>query len=549
MREELLTGGRRIPLNTNETLKGVVTLPELRTHIKAMQERKSAGDDNFPPELWRDAPDSLLLPLLATINHSLLTGRMPDEWRGGIVRFLLKRDPSLCLSNWRPVCLLRIAYKIYSRIITSRLRALAEKYQLLEYVQEGFRSKRSTRRQVERLWNILAAARAKKQCVFLTYIDFTNAFNASDHRCILKTLSLLGIPDLHLIADLLAGSTFQSSNDAGTTAPIPLNRGVKQGAVESPLIFCLFVNSLLRFLQDSNVGITTSYDTSNSAGFADDLSLFTASHSPKVAESQHAELLARLAAFSKWANIHVNIRKCAIAAHDFTNKIPIKTKRLTLAGQTIPPYSKSAAYKYLGIHLTLDGNMEHEKKYIRDKISTAVQYLYRTVYLPSQVNTLIEICILPIFRYSAPFTPWTKSELTHLQAMLTKARKYAYKLPVKIASAPFELAGLDGGLDHAPLELHLLKEQTLHFKQCMQHDDACRHLLIEHNKAALHSIGAHTPHQAQRILSEHNHYAALRSSMLLRHLKLLHSMHCGITTSLFDTPEPAPALAECARIT
>ena len=117
------------------------------------------------------------------------------------------------------MCLLRIAYKLHSRIITARLRDLAEKYNLLEYVQEGFRQRRSARRQIERLVNNLAHARNRKHTIYLTYIDFTNAFNASDHGCILKILDMMGIPDLHLIKDLLSNSHFHSTNNVGTTAP------------------------------------------------------------------------------------------------------------------------------------------------------------------------------------------------------------------------------------------------------------------------------------------------------------------------------------------
>ena len=310
-----------------------------------------------------DADDSLLLPLLNSINQALTTGIMPKEWRGGIVKLLLKREPNHTLSSWRPVCLLRIAYKLHSRIVTARLRDLAEKYHLLEYVQEGFRQRRSTRRQIERLVNNLSHARNNKHTIYLTYIDFTNAFNASDHGCILKILDMMGIPDLNLIKDLLSDSHFHSVNNVGSTAPIPLNRGVKQGAVESPLIFCLFINSLLRYLHDSNVGITTGYDTSNCCGFADDLALFTSSPNPKVAEGQHQLLLQRLADFTTWANIQVNISKCAISAHNFkTNKSPNTNHLRINPMQQIPPYTKDQPYKYLGVRLTLSGNLSAEKE-------------------------------------------------------------------------------------------------------------------------------------------------------------------------------------------
>jgi len=89
----------------------------------------------------------------------------------------------------------------------------------------------------------------------VTLVDYSNAFNSTDHRCILKVLRELGVPDVDIIEDMLKGSIFWLTNNQGTTEVIPLNRGVKQGAIESPLIFCLFIDTLLRYLQDANVGI------------------------------------------------------------------------------------------------------------------------------------------------------------------------------------------------------------------------------------------------------------------------------------------------------
>eukprot|EP00961_Rhodomonas_salina_P193119 2606290-Rhodomonas_salina.1 len=48
------------------------------------QDKKSSRPvraDCFPLELWHYAPDCLLLELLRTINNTLKTGKMPDEWR------------------------------------------------------------------------------------------------------------------------------------------------------------------------------------------------------------------------------------------------------------------------------------------------------------------------------------------------------------------------------------------------------------------------------------------------------------------------------------
>ena len=88
-------------------------------------------------------------------------------------------------------------------VINGRLRRLAEKYHLLEHVQEGFRSRRNCQRQIERLCSLLSTAYANKLSVYLTYVDVSNAFNSVDHTCLIKVLEMIGIPDTDLIEDML----------------------------------------------------------------------------------------------------------------------------------------------------------------------------------------------------------------------------------------------------------------------------------------------------------------------------------------------------------
>eukprot|EP00961_Rhodomonas_salina_P060556 812921-Rhodomonas_salina.1 len=164
---------------------------------------------------------------------------------------------------------------------------------------------------------MIANAKRKKLTAFLTLADFSNAFNRAPHSCIIKVLNLLGIPDTDIIADLLDRTTFRSINNIGTTVNICLTRGIKQGAVESPLIFCLFTEALLRLLDDANRKFRSDQNISETAGYADDLAIFSASKSLRTAESNHAELHKRLELYSTWADIHFNIPKCVITARNF----------------------------------------------------------------------------------------------------------------------------------------------------------------------------------------------------------------------------------------
>eukprot|EP00961_Rhodomonas_salina_P170452 2297600-Rhodomonas_salina.1 len=78
--ESILTDNK-ITNPATESLRTPVDLQLLRKTIQSFKSRKSPGDDGMLPELWKDAPDSLLQILLDNINLALQTGHIPDAWR------------------------------------------------------------------------------------------------------------------------------------------------------------------------------------------------------------------------------------------------------------------------------------------------------------------------------------------------------------------------------------------------------------------------------------------------------------------------------------
>ena len=99
------------------------------------------GPDATAYELWKGAP--VVFSAYSWIASTLFqweTHSPPRSWLGGLVRFLFKkgRCDVLRLSCCNLVCPLDTAYKILSAILTDRLYPLAERYCLLDAIQEGF---------------------------------------------------------------------------------------------------------------------------------------------------------------------------------------------------------------------------------------------------------------------------------------------------------------------------------------------------------------------------------------------------------------------------
>ena len=84
---------------------------------------------------------------------------------------------------------------------------------------------------------------------------------------------------------------------------------------------------------------------------------------------------------------------------------------------------------------------------------------------------LFQICIIPVFRYSAPLVPWTSAELYVIDKLWSRAVKFALRLPVSFDLAPLLLSKEFGGMALEPAANFLTKEIQLHVKQCLSHND------------------------------------------------------------------------------
>eukprot|EP00961_Rhodomonas_salina_P302005 3940685-Rhodomonas_salina.2 len=149
---------------------------------------------------------------------------------------------------------------------------MVEKHHLLEDSQEGFRRARGTGRQSQSLVWLFRRAARKNMRLYCVMTDFVSAFDSADHPALLRTLRAYNIPDADLLASLYRASPFRVSTAFGSTATIRVGRGCRQGDILSPMVFDLFVNLLLRHINNTGVGAYITDDCKvNHKAFADDV--------------------------------------------------------------------------------------------------------------------------------------------------------------------------------------------------------------------------------------------------------------------------------------
>ena len=135
---------------------GSFTQEELDSVLRKIKNRKAAGLDEIPPEVWktRQFDDILLRHCNAVYNQNPI-----DRWmKGCILPFPKKGDLGLA-KNYRGITLTPIAAKIYNALLRNRIEPKIDN--ILRKNQNGFQRNRSTTSQIFTTRKILEGVRAK----------------------------------------------------------------------------------------------------------------------------------------------------------------------------------------------------------------------------------------------------------------------------------------------------------------------------------------------------------------------------------------------------
>ena len=253
--------------------------------VRRLNNGESPGPDQLPNELIKHMPESMHSLLFHFFKLCWKLGKTPHTWKTSITLLFYKKGDPTHPANYRPIALLNTMYKLWTGIICHILSAYCEQHGILSDPQEGFRKHKDCQRQLQYLKLVLKDAKLHNRDLHITLLDIKSAFNSVDHDCLFRILQALGIPQdvLDIIIDLHHGASTCISTNHGKTAPVSLRRGTIQGDSLSPLLFILFLEPLVRWLQVNDRGYrcmsasSTCPHYANVLAAADDLALMSGS--------------------------------------------------------------------------------------------------------------------------------------------------------------------------------------------------------------------------------------------------------------------------------
>jgi hypothetical protein len=266
--------------------------------------------------------------------------KLPTDWTRGIIFPIFKDGDKKDTSNYRGITLLSIVGKVYAQIINERLMRWCEQNKILVEEQGGFRPHRGCPDQLFSLVELLKNRGEKG--TFCCFIDVKKAF---DRVFRAERIADEGVKGkmwrvLRSIYETVESCVRINGN---LTDWFPVDTGVRQGCVLSPLLYALFINGLVKEINALNLGIEIEEGGKQVSAllYADDIVLMS---DDRYALQQMLDTVSNYA--KKW-RFELNPKKSEVVV--FGQKYAPRHINWRLGQYVIKQVTQ---YKYLGIELT-----------------------------------------------------------------------------------------------------------------------------------------------------------------------------------------------------
>ncbi|KAK6726483.1 hypothetical protein RB195_004670 [Necator americanus] len=183
----LLTIGRRDRHVIPEVLPS-----EIRHAVISVRNRTAPGPDRIRPEHLKNLPPVLINTLVRLFTRYLSECKVPKQWKTSKTVLLCKKGDPHDIGKYRPICLLSVIYKLFTRVILNRIEKVLDEGQPCE--QAGFRKGFSTIENIRTVSKPIEVSREYKVPLCLTFIDLKKAFNSVETEAVAEALDNQGVP-------------------------------------------------------------------------------------------------------------------------------------------------------------------------------------------------------------------------------------------------------------------------------------------------------------------------------------------------------------------
>ncbi|KAE9413357.1 hypothetical protein Angca_006214, partial [Angiostrongylus cantonensis] len=303
------------------------------------------GPERIRSEHLKNLPPALVSTLARLFRRYLSECKVPTQLKTSKTVLLFKKGDLHDIGNYRPICLLSVVYKLFTRVILNRIDRKLNEGQPCQ--QAGFRKGFSTMDHIRTITRLIEVLREYKRQLCVTFIDLQKAFDSNEIEAVMEAFGSQGVLTvfIKILRELYKNFTTKFSpfyNDIN----VDVKRGVRQGDTISPKLFTVTLQNVMRTLEWDNMGVKIDGRQIHHLRFADDIVLTTT-------DIRQAERM--LADFDKACGkigLRLNLTKTMLMKNGLVSFAPFTLNETNI--------SECSSFVYLGRKINLMNDLAPE---------------------------------------------------------------------------------------------------------------------------------------------------------------------------------------------
>lgn len=177
-------------------------------------------------------------------SHNLDIGRL----NYGIITLIPKNKEANKIQQYRPICLLNVIFKIFTKVLMFRLEHILER--IINKSQTAFLKGRNIMEGVMCLHEILHDTKIRKKDGIILKLDFEKAYDKISWSFLMECLRQRGFCDkwCNWIQEIVTSGTLSVKVNGGKGDYFKCGKGIRQGPPSPPLLFNIAADALAKMM-------------------------------------------------------------------------------------------------------------------------------------------------------------------------------------------------------------------------------------------------------------------------------------------------------------